>query len=162
MKTKKKYFITLTIISIILLALFFVLKNTPNRDIWDLNAIKLKQKIFSMEQGVETINLTDLTPFDWDNVYSFYPYTSKEKIYKTLGYKWDDITEAMSEGIIQMVFVNQGKVVCYLTGLPSNIKYDIALNPSEYKDGVAVLSSKDDLNFRIKRSNGVTYLKHKR
>ena len=50
----------------------------------------------------------------WDVEYFFEPYTPKDDIYKTVGYKWDTISEQVSEGMNQIVFLNDGKVVCYL------------------------------------------------
>ncbi len=55
--------------------------------------------MLSIEQSIETVNLTDITPFEWDIAFSFEPYTSKDTIYETVGYKWDDISETVSEGM---------------------------------------------------------------
>jgi len=102
----------------------------------------------------------DITPFDWDVVYSFDPYTSKDVIYKTVGYKWENISETVSEGMNQIVFLKNRKVVCYLYGYPENNGYGISFT-GKNKLGVtsaSVLSAKDDLTFQVFRSEGVTYL----
>lgn len=69
-----------------------VLTNLLKKDLWDVNAALMKKEVLSVGESVETINLLDITPFDWDMAYSFDPYTSKDVIYKTVGYKWDNIT----------------------------------------------------------------------
>ena len=81
--------------------------------------------MLSIEQSVETVSLIDITPFEWDIAYSFDPYTPKESIYETMGYKWDNISETVNEGMNQIVFLKDGKVVCYLYGYPENNGYGI-------------------------------------
>jgi len=48
-------------------------------------------------------------------------HTSKEAIYEVIGYKWDNISESVNEGMNQIVFVKDSKVVCYLYGYPEDI-----------------------------------------
>jgi hypothetical protein len=127
-------------------------------DEWESNATAFRKNILLIGKGTDTITIRDITPFEWDRFYSFYPYTSKKKIYAVVGYKWDNITEAMSEGVIQIVFMKDEKVLCYLYGLPSNIKYSISLAQDEYKDGVAFLNSNEDVIFKVRRSDGIVYL----
>ena len=67
-----------------------------------------------------------------DILYSFAPYTTKEKIYEAIGYKWDDISQTVGEGMSQIVFVKEGKIVCYLYGYPENIK--LGFNFGEYNE----------------------------
>ena len=120
MKNKK----ILVIVAIVIVSIF-VLVNLLKKDLWDVNADLLKEEVLSIEQSVETVNLTDITPFEWDVVYSFDPYTTKDTIYETVGYKWDNISETVNEGMNQIVFLKDGKVVCYLYGYPENNGYGI-------------------------------------
>ena len=99
--------------------------NPFKEDIWDSNLKLLKNEILSKNVADEKVNLSTFTPFEWDKVYSFDPYLSKEAIYETIGYKWDNISETVSEGMNQIVFVKDGKVVCYLYGYPENNKFGI-------------------------------------
>ena len=150
MKSKK----TLTIIAIIILFIV-VLINLLKKDLWDVNAELLKEEVLSIGQSVETVNLSNITPFEWDIVYSFDPYTSKDTIYETVGYKWDNISETVSEGMNQIVFLKDGKVVCYLYGYPENNGYGIYFT-SENNTGItyaSVLSVEDDLTFEVIRSD---------
>ena len=155
MKNKK----TLAIVAIVIVSIF-VLVNLLMKDLWDVNADLLKGEVLSIEQSVETVNLTDITPFEWDVVYSFNPYTSKDTIYETVGYKWDNISETVSEGMNQIVFLKDEKVVCYLYGYPQNIGYGIYFT-SQNETGItssSVLSIKDDLIFEVIRSDDVVIL----
>lgn len=142
-------------ISIIILIVTISI-NLWKKDLWDANAELLKEEV--LELNVDTIHLEDITPFEWDVVYSFNPYTSKEEIYKTIGYKWDRISETVSEGMNQIVFLKDGKVVCYLYGYPTNNGYGINFIKGNYTDVTTVLTPKDDLNFKVTISDGVTYL----
>ena len=145
-------------ITMILLSIAIV--NLMKKDIWDVNTKLLKKEVLSIGQSVENVSLLDLTPFEWDMAYSFDPYTPKEYIYETVGYKWDNISETVSEGMNQIVFLKDGKVVCYLYGYPENNGYGINFS-SENKSGatsVSVLNNKDDLIFQVIRINNVIYL----
>ena len=138
----------------------FVLVNLLKKDLWDVNADLLKEEVLSIGKSVETVNLTDITPFEWDVVFSFDPYTTKDTIYETVGYKWDNISETVNEGMNQIVFLKDGKVVCYLYGYPQNNGYGIYFT-SQNETGVtssSILNTKDDLIFKITRSDDVVVL----
>ena len=155
MKNKK----TLAIVAIGIVFIF-VLVNLLKKDLWDGNADLLKDEVLSIGQSVEIVNLTDITPFEWDVAYSFDPYTTKETIYETVGYKWDNISETVNEGMNQIVFLKDEKVVCYLYGYPQNNGYGIYFT-SQSETGAtssSVLSIKDDLIFEVIRSDDVVIL----
>ncbi|MBT2647592.1 hypothetical protein J7E52_12775 [Bacillus sp. ISL-34] len=154
MKSKKK--VLIIAIGVICIAIFI---NLLKKDLWDVNEVLLKEEVLSIGQSVETINLSDVTPFDWDVVYSFGPYTPKDHIYETVGYKWDIISETVNEGMNQIVFLKDGKVVCYLYGYPENNGYGIFFESENYKETGYMLNIKDDLNFQVERSDSVVYLR---
>ena len=133
--------------------------NLFKKDIWDKNANLLKEKVLAIEETNKTVNLSDITPFEWDTAYSFSPYTPKELIYDTVGYKWDNIHVTVDESMNQIVFLKDKKVVCYIYGYPSNIGYGLSFDVSEYKNGVRVLKIEDNLNFQLTKNNGVVSLK---
>lgn len=156
MKSKR----TLAIVAIVMLS--FVSINLLKKDLWDVNAELLKQEVVSLGEPVEEVNLLDVTPFEWDVVYSFDPYTPKDTIYETVGYKWDNISETVSEGMNQIIFLKDGKVVCYLYGYPNNNGYGIFFISDNNKglSSAAVLSVEDDLTFQVVRRDDVIYLKN--
>ena len=104
------------------------------------------------------MNLTTFTPFEWDKVYSFAPYLSKEAIYEIIGYKWDNISETVSEGMNQIVFVKDGKVVCYLYGYPENNKFGLFFDRIDSADDSAILYSEDNEGFDVTNNGDVVYL----
>lgn len=130
------------------------------KDLWDVNEELLKREVMNIGESVESIKLVDVTPFEWDLVYSFDPYTTKDTIYRTVGYKWDSISQTVNGGMNQLVFMKDKKIVCYVYGYPANNGYGIFFN-SESKDASApasVLSVEDDLNFQVARGNNVILL----
>ncbi|MEH7253779.1 hypothetical protein V7111_16775 [Neobacillus niacini] len=158
MKSKK----TLAIAAIIILSIV-VLINLIKKDLWEVNADLLKEEVLSIEQSVETVKLAEITPFEWDIAYSFDPYTTKDRIYETVGYKWDNISETVSEGMNQIVFLKEGKVVCYVYGYPENNGYGIYFS-SENEKGItsaSVLNAENNSTFQVVRSDDVIYLNKK-
>lgn len=151
--------ITLAIFIIIIL-ITVILINMIKKDEWDENEASMKLKVLSTEDSVETLNLLDVTPFDWDEVYSFDPYTPKETIYEVIGYKWGKINETVNEGMNQIVFLNDGKVVCYLYGYPENNEYGIYFTNTNNTEitFASMLTFEEDLTFQVERENGVIYL----
>ena len=153
--TKKKMLI---IIVIILFAVLLV--KVIKKDIWEENETLLKQEMLSIEESAESVSLSDVTPFEWDHLYSFDPYTPKDIIYETVGYKWGRISETVSEGMNQLVFMKDGKVVCYLYGYPANNGYGIYYmdDSSTKPTPVSQLRAQDDLTFQVDRRDGYIYL----
>jgi hypothetical protein len=158
MKNKK----TFAIVAIALLLSIFVVINLLKKDLWDINEELLKQEVLSIGETVETVNLSEITPFEWDIVYSFGPYTPKESIYETVGYKWDTISETVNEGMNQIVFLKDEEVVCYLYGYPETNGYGIYFTSfnKTVENFASVLSAEDDLTFQVVRSDKVLILKN--
>ena len=114
MKKKKVLLIAVLILFAVLLV------KVIKKDKWEVNQTMLKQEVLGIDEFLDSVNLSDVTPFEWDLVYSFDPYTSNDVIYKTVGYKWGRISETVSGGMDQLVFMKEGKVVCYLYVYPAN------------------------------------------
>ena len=147
------------IIIAIAITLTVVLINLFNKDVWDVNEELLKQEVMNIGDSVESVNLSDVTPFEWDVVYSFDPYTSKNTIYQTVGYKWDTISETVNGGMNQLVFMKNKKVVCYLYGYPANNGYGIFFSGSDdISTPASVLHVGDDLIFQVVKGNNVVLL----
>ncbi|MDW0118636.1 hypothetical protein QTL97_17055 [Sporosarcina thermotolerans] len=154
--TRKK----IMIIAIVILFTIISIK-VFKKDLWEVNEELLKQEVLNIGESVESVNLSNVTPFEWDIMYSFHPYTSKDTIYKTVGYKWDTISESVSEGMNQLVFMKDEKVVCYLYGYPANNGYGIYFFNSGSDTrltSASMLSFDDDLNFQVERRDSIIYL----
>jgi len=120
---KKKTKIAIIILScIILLAMAgYIVIDNP---VIFINNNKLEHSIKSID--VEVIKLNEVVPFDWDAVYTFEPYASKESIEKIVGFKSADIKENyINEGMVHLLFVKDKKVVTSILGYSENLGYRI-------------------------------------
>jgi hypothetical protein len=139
--------------------LIAILSSLFTKDLWDVNAKLLRKEVLAIEESVDTINLLDVTPFEWDVVYPFDPYTPVETVYEEVGYKWDNITDTVSDAMNQIVFLNKGKVVCYIYGYPEYKGYGIYfIKRKNLEITGSTFKVNDELNFQVTRKNGVIYL----
>jgi hypothetical protein len=148
----------------VLLGIFFIMVlylaiSFFTKDVWEENASTLSDS-FEGISGKEAIidDLSEWTQFEWDTLYSFAPYTPKKTIYETIGYKWDTINETVNEGMNQLVFLHEGRVVCYLYGYPEN--NEIGFTFGSYEGSHVKLTNKDELAFKVTREDEITYLEY--
>lgn len=146
MKTKKTLLAAVLIAAIAAAVLYL---NPFKKNISAENERLLKTRILEIDKSVETVKLSELTPFKWDEVYSFAPYMSREDIHKAIGYRWSGVKETVNEGMNQILFMNKGKVVCYVYGYPSHNGYGITFNEESYKNGTAAFKYEDDISFSV-------------
>lgn len=153
-----KKIIMASIITIIFIVTMMLIRRDKDMPIWDENALKLSNSLDTIS-GHEPIvtDLTDFTTFEWDVLYSFQPYFPKEEIYEIIGYKWSDINETVSEGMNQVVFLDDGEVVCYLYGYPD--RYNIYFDFGYHRNGYLQLNFKDETKFIITVKDDIKYFK---
>lgn len=87
------------------------------------SARQLKTALTALPEGPTT--LEQAVPFDWDAVYSFEPYTSREEIARTIGFDSPELSRTMGEGMTQLIFVRDGRVVLDICACPENLGYDV-------------------------------------
>jgi hypothetical protein len=61
-----------------------------------------------------TVDFAEIAPFPWDRVYFFGPYTSPDRIQRSLGFAWGNVgktTSGSNEGVNLVVFVRDAEVV---------------------------------------------------
>ena len=70
----------------------------------------------TVKQGPGTkVVMSDLTDFDWQQLYVFAPYTTQKRIHRALGFEWSDPEGIeLRDNISLLVFVSDGKVVKYV------------------------------------------------
>jgi hypothetical protein len=151
MKIKRSSVLIIVII-VILIAIPTAIKyfdiNPFSKKIWDVNAEKLTSS-FNVISGAAYIDdISCFIPFEWDEIYSFIPYTSKEKIQETIGYKWKYAFGTETEFSQNIIFLYKGKVVCRFIGSPGKNK--IYFNFNSLKK--AKLTPDDNLAFNYKVS----------
>lgn len=91
---RRKYVFIIALVAVLGLVVLF-----PEKDLWASNAGLLKDKMHAELADGGQVKLSEFTPFELDEADSFNPYVSKEIIYETIGYKWDRISETVSEGM---------------------------------------------------------------
>ena len=66
-----------------------------------------------LQQLDAPVSFAEITPFDWDHVYVFPPYTSHAVIQSSLGFEWNPLwhtTIEHSDGVCLVVFVKNKSV----------------------------------------------------
>lgn len=140
-------FINLRIV-LLLMLVFLVGCQSSEKKINETNKENLRNSILSLDEGV--IALNDTVPFDWDVVYTFEPYTSKEEIESQLGIKSNLIRETVSEGMLHLVFVKDNKVVLSIASYLNNIGYNIIFDDK--------ILYTDNTNFNVIKNGDIVTL----
>ncbi|MGF7030321.1 hypothetical protein J2T17_001226 [Paenibacillus mucilaginosus] len=84
-------------------------------------------------QGGE-VHIRDYTPFEWDLLHVFPPYSTPDQINARLGYHWTDRHLSSDDGTSILVFTRQGRVVghwSYTGGSLGQSLYEQPMSPEE-------------------------------
>lgn len=113
------------------------------------NVTEFNNRIMTAIEADNIINLHEVTPFDWDKLYYFHPYTPPGRMYEITGARWtnnhtfigylffnDLAKEVLYDELYTLVFINNGKVVCHFTGLKKDFDFD-----QELKKEIEIKSS---------------------
>lgn len=106
------------------------------------------------EKDGEEISLNEVIPFSWDAVYTFTPYTSKQVIEERIGFSSNIITETVNEGMTQLIFVKDKKVVAFICEYSDKLGYNI-----EFTD---CIKKSDGVVFEINVTESQVQLKEKK
>lgn len=74
----------------------------------------------------------ELFDFDYDKLYVFEPYQSKDEMEKQIGFKSRVLKETVNENMMNILFVKDDSPVAYLYGYGSNNGYYIELPTGSY------------------------------
>lgn len=113
------------------------------------------------DKAYRNLSLSKLTPFKWDKAYVFDTNTSPEMIYKTIGYKWKDIKKTESEDMVQMIFMNNEKVVRHLYGYEQLLYADFNFDKSEFKNEVVTIYPNGNDKFEVTLDKVWSFIKLK-
>jgi 2',3'-cyclic-nucleotide 2'-phosphodiesterase (5'-nucleotidase family) len=142
-----------------------VVKKTSDLTKFDLSDLRKEEENYGaflmkadeIDDSVKNVNLSEITPFQWDEAFVFAPETPREIIYKEVGYEWRSITETEGTDMTQMLFKKDNKPVCYLYGSIYKIGLGVYFDKTEYKDNkVKIVPNKND-KFSIKKEK---YIEH--
>ena len=118
-KKRNKSYIIIILCTILVTILGYLVIGNP---IVLINNQKLENPIKSIQS--DNIKLNEVVPFDWDVVYTFEPYASKENIEEIVGFKSSAIKENnINEGMVHLLFVKEKKVVASILGYSTNLGY---------------------------------------
>lgn len=134
-------------------ALFFFLATQQNQI--TKNNAALQQALTTTTPG-ESINLAQVVPFQWDAVYTFAPYLSTADMERILGISHTDLPTTVNEGMVQLVFVKDDKVVASVCDYSENIGYAVNI-PLEGKE-FAHISIQDTAIFSVTKADGIPTL----
>ena len=112
----------------------------------------LEHSLCSLEDGI-TVTLNEAVPFEWESVYTFDPYTSKSEMERIIGISSPSIRETVSEGMVQLIFVNRGRVTASVCGYASNLGYDVYLGR-----GGRPLTTGEEVELSVARGDGIVRL----
>lgn len=104
-----------------------------------------------------TITLEQAVPFSWDEVYTFAPYTPVEEIQQVIGAQSYNLREAQSEGMLQLVFLDEGAVTAAICGFPAELGYEIVF-PDAAGTDPGYITYGEDISFTVERTEGVVRL----
>ena len=125
---KKATLKILFFVFILLSATFFMKWNSQlNRNTRDLEK---KLSVSDAQVSGKTVELFD---FDYDVLYVFEPYESKEEMETKIGFRTSILQETVSEGMMNILFVKENSPVAYLYGYPSNTGYFIEIPSGKYR-----------------------------
>jgi hypothetical protein len=126
MKLIKRFVIALTVLLVIGTAYLYIDYRLQRIDNNQAPVLAEQLEVCIREQ--DEFLLEEICPFSWDTLHIIRPYTSKDKMYKQVGIKWateDSFVFFLlsrycfnnfnldADEVQALVFVEQGKIVCY-------------------------------------------------
>ena len=91
-------------------------------------------------------------------MYTFAPYTSVEEIQRTIGAASFNLKEAASEGMLQLVFLDEGAVTAAVCADPARLGYDVDLAGAAGGSLPARLTHGENIPFAVERAGGIVRL----
>lgn len=102
---------------------------------------------------VSTVRINEVIPFEWDVMYTFDPYTSKESIEEIIGFKSNAIkVNTINEEMVHLLFVKDKQVVASVLGYSEDLGYSLEFSSEVTFDEEAV--------FNVVVSDGVVIYKN--
>ncbi|MBU3145664.1 hypothetical protein [Clostridium sp. CF012] len=145
---KKRTIISIVTISLIMALTYMIIGNP----IVIVNNKKLQREIIKVNS--DYVELNKIVPFEWDTVFTLEPYTSKEQIEEIIGFKSNSIQETVSEGMVQLLFVKDKRVVSSVCGYSNTLGYRI--------DFFERIMYTDNAVFSVKKDSDIVRLTYKK
>ena len=148
---KKSKILGIALVILICSSVFYKILGNP---IIFIHNWQLKKAIISIASNKITLN--EVVPFEWDVVYSFPPYESKEDIEAVLGFSSNAIQETVNDNMVQLFFVKDKRIVSSICGYSNKLGYDMKF---ENKTGeFNKISFSEKKYFEVRHEKGVVKL----
>lgn len=116
----------------------------------------VKESVLKLEEGI--IELNELIPFEWDMLYTFEPGTSVQDMEEAMGIHSSLLQEA-EEGMVQLIFVSDHKVICCICGVPEKLGYTFSWHETSWQEAFICIDRTAGVKFQIRhRDDGVIEL----
>lgn len=158
-----KILLSIGVLLAVAVLLFVVVFGNPSV-VWHNR--QLKTALQNLPEGAVT--LEEVVPFQWDALYSFDPYTSREEIERAIHTKSASIGESVSEEQRNFIFTKGDHVVCSVCGAPQVLGYDLQALPTykvyrysasdSQRGHRTVLYCGGDGQFAVRREDGIVKL----
>lgn len=139
---------------VILIIILIIISSYTNRD-WQRNSTRLVEELvnrgnlLSGSQNSYQLEANSIKSFQWDTIYVFEPYTSVERIYDTIGYRFGLIQETNNDNMLSIAFMNENKLVSYLYGYPEQIGIDMKFDLDNYENHVITIKKDENVMMHI-------------
>ncbi len=121
---------------------------------------QLCKAVTGLEEG-QTVTLEQLVPFEWDKVYTFEPYTSRQEIADVIGFDSGSIETTVDEGQLQLLFVKGDKITASVCAYPSALGYDVQFS-GEYGEERSIQKEKgEETIFEAEKTDRQVILREK-
>ncbi len=114
---------------------------------------KIEQK-----KEAEMVSFNDLTDFQWEYMYTFEPYTSREEIEEIIGFQSKSIADNMiDESTVYLLFTKDDSVVGTIMGSPGSLGYQIDFGTYEK---YLRLDAEEENTFLVKQEEELVSLEY--
>lgn len=137
------------IIGVVLVYITYILIDSGIRkSIIDNNTTQTIDKIRNIKSDI--VKISEVTDFEWDEAYSFHPYTPRKYQEMAMGKQRGVDFYTPNEPDTCLAFLNDGKVVCYIAGSTEMLGcYIVYINPNQ-TGYYNVFQKSDDFSFKVK------------
>lgn len=114
------YYKKLSIITIIIIfVILVVIKSFNTNSIIEVNNLFFLEYV--TQKNEEKIILNNFSAFEWEQLFLFKPYSSTDYIENVIGLKSNLIKTTYSEGMNNLIFMNDDKIVSIINGYPEDM-----------------------------------------
>ncbi len=132
--------------------IYIVMDTKRKNDIIEKNTTQFINDIDDIRNlDIDKIEISSITKFDWDEAYTFIPYTPQDYQEMAMGKQRGVKFFTPNEGDTCLAFLNKGEVVCYLCMPEYKFDFSIVFVDKDIKTYYSKFKKTDNFNFVINR-----------